>query len=320
MKIIITGGSGFIGSNLLKFYLKKEVKAYNLDIQPPKNKEHYKYWYKVDLANYNNFSALIKEIEPTQIIHLAGRTDLNTKINSDYSINVESVKNIIKVCKYHTNIKRVIFASTMLVNQTGYKPKNIMDYNPNTEYGKSKVSGENIVLKNKNLLTEFCIIRPTSIWGEGFKEPYKNFFDILLSGRFFHPGNKASNKTLGYIGNSIYQIDKLLFADAKQIRNQIFYIGDKPSVNISTWADEIAFSAGIKSPKKLPIFIFKFLGLIGDFFFKIGVEFPMTSYRLRNMITDQVHDLDDTYKICGHPPFDRKDAIERTLKWYIRNK
>lgn len=321
MKILITGASGFIGTNMLEFYLSKKCKVFNFDIKTPQYKKHKKYWYRVNLANYKNYSKLFKKIKPTHIIHLAARTDLNGKTDKDYySSNVKSVKNTIKLCSQQSSVVRIIFASTMLVNKAGYKPKNIFDYNPDTFYGKSKVLGENIVFQNKNILTEFCIIRPTSIWGEWFREPYKNFFNYVNKEHFFHPGNRACKKTFGYVGNSIYQIDKLLFTEKKKVNGKIFYIGDKPSLNISNWANEIAFLAGVNKPKKLPFFIFKLLGWTGDIFNKLGLRFPMTTFRLKNMIIDRVYNLKNIYKVCGNPPYERKIAIKRTLNWILNKK
>ena len=321
MKIIVTGGSGFIGTNIVQYYLDKKYKVFNFDINQPQNKKHKKYWYKVNITNYKVVSKLIKIIQPTYIIHLAARTDLSGKKYKDYIVNIKGVSNIIKICKNYKNIKRVIFASTMLVKRLDTKTNSILDYDPNTNYGKSKVEGENMVLNHKSISAEMCIIRPTSIWGEWFREPYKNFFDYVIKGRYFHPGRNSCKKTFGYVGNTVYQIDKLLFADAKKIKNKIFYIGDKPSVNISKWANEIAILAKVSKPKKMPFFIFKLLGWLGDFIVKLGIKFPMTTFRLKNMTTDRVCKLNDTYDICGNPPYDRKKATIKTLEWiYQMNK
>lgn len=315
MKIIVTGGSGFIGTNIVKYYVDKEYEVYNFDIKQPQNKKHKKNWYKVDITKYGVFSKLIKKIKPKYIIHLAARTDLSGKSYKDYYVNTKGVINIINICKNNKNVKRVIFASTMLVNRIDSQTDNILEYDPNTNYGKSKVEGENIVLNNKNISTEMCIIRPTSIWGEWFREPYKNFFDYVLKGRYFHPGRSSCKKTFGYVGNSVYQIDKLLFADVKKIKNKIFYIGDMPPVNISKWANEIAILAKISKPKKIPFFIFKLLGWLGDLLVDLGIKFPMTTFRLKNMTTNRICNLNNTYKICGNPPYNRKNAIIKTLKW-----
>ena len=315
MKIIITGGSGFIGTNLIDYYLKKKFKVFNLDLNSPQNPKHKKYWYKIDLANYKNLIKLFAAIKPTHVVHLAAKTDLNGKTLRDYYSNIHSVKNVIRICKKKNNIKRVIFVSSMLVSRTGHKPKNILDYNPINYYGESKAIGEKIVLSNQNLSTTFCIIRPTSIWGEWFGEPYKNFFNYVLSGKYFNPDKNTSKKTFGYVGNTVYQIDRILFSKIEKVRNKIFYIGDKPAVNISKWADEIAFLAKVKKPQKLPLLIFKIIAKLGDLITILGINFPMTSYRLKNMTTDRIYNLDKTYNICGLPPYSRQKGIKKTLKW-----
>lgn len=315
-KIIITGASGFIGTNVLEYYKNKRYKVFNLDIDSPRNKEHKQYWQKVDICDFEILKKAFDEIKPDYVLHLAARTDLNEKDGLEYySANIQGVQNIVKLCGKDSGIKRVIFASTMLVNEVGYKPKNIFDYNPHTTYGQSKVMGEKIVFDNKDNLTEFCVIRPTSIWGEWFGEPYKNFFDFVLSGKFFHPGDKACTKTYGYVGNAVLQIDKLLFADIEKIQGQVFYIGDKPPINISQWADEIAEEAGVNKPKKIPFLIFKLAGCFGDILGKFGLKFPMTSFRLKNMTTDHIVNLDNTYEVCGEGPYDRKSGVKKALEW-----
>ncbi len=319
MTIIITGGSGFIGTNLVEYFLKKNYEVINLDINPPRNRKHNKYWHKVNLADYKNICEIMTNKYPEYIIHLAAKTDLDGKEYSDYSINIDSVKNLIKFCKSNKGVKRIIFASTMLVNQTGHNSKDILNYNANTLYGKSKIAGEKIIFNNKNILTDLCIIRPTSIWGEWFGEPYKNFFNYVLSEKYFHPGNSSCKKTFGYVGNTVYQIDKLLFAEKERIRNKVFYLGDMPPISISQWANEIAKIGNVNKPKTIPIKIFKFFAIFGDLINNIGIKFPMTSYRLRNMTTDQVYNLEDTYKVCGDSPYNMKNAIENTLNWISKN-
>ena len=46
----------------------------------------------------------------------------------------------------------------------------------------------------------------------------------------------------------------------------------------------------------------------------------MTSFRLKNMITDRVYDLKNIYKICGNPPYDRKISIKKTLNWILNKR
>ena len=53
---------------------------------------------------------------------------------------------------------------------------------------------------------------------------------------------------------------------------------------------------------------------------KMGISFPMTSYRLKNMTTDRVYNLDEIYNVCGNPPYSRKSGIKKTLKWLSKKK
>ena len=316
MRIIITGASGFIGTNVLSYYALRGHDVYNLDYQVPRNNDHKKYWKSVDICDFDSLNKVFMEIRPDFVIHLAARTDLNEKDGLDYySANILGVENLVKLCGFDSGVKRVIFASSMLVNQVGYSPLDKFDYNPSTIYGQSKVMGEKIVFSNKESLTEFCIVRPTSIWGEWFSVPYKNFFDYVLSGMFFHPGKSSCTKTYGYIGNAVYQIDKFLFADAQKIDQKIFYIGDNPPINISDWANEIAEVASVSKPKSVPLLFFRLAGWFGDLLGLMGLRFPMTSFRVKNMTTDHIVSLQNTYTVCGVPPFSRREGTVRTVKW-----
>jgi GlcNAc-P-P-Und epimerase len=316
MRILITGASGFIGTNLLEYFIDKGYKVFNIDKEKPKNPDYEKYWTNVDIRNFKDLEGAVSKIKPNYLIHLAAPTDLNEKDGLEYyNTNTLGVENVVKILLDDPGIKRSIFASTMLVNQVGYKPTGVFDYNPSTLYGKSKVIGEKLVFDHATMLDEFCIIRPTSIWGEHFNEPYRNFFDFVLKGRFFHPGNKACNKTYGYIGNVVYQIDQLLFSKKDLIHKQVFYIGDKPAVNISEWANEIAKIAQISQPKKIPYSFFKLAAWFGDLLKIFRVKFPMTSFRLNNMTTDHILNLDNLYDICGKMPYTRKEGVKKTLKW-----
>lgn len=316
MKILVTGGSGFIGTNVIEYYCSLGHYCYNIDISSPRNPDYISNWIKADICEPHNLKEHFDKIKPDYVIHLAAATDLNENDGLEYyKANTAGVENIINLCFKDSSVKRVIFASSMLVNEVGYIPKHLFDYKPNTLYGKSKVIGEQLVFENKKNLTEFCIIRPTSIWGEWFSTPYKNFFDFVLAGRFFHPGNKACTKTYGYVGNSVYQINQLLSSESTKINGKVFYIGDEPAIHISHWADEIAQIANITKPKRIPFIIFVMVGWLGDFLKKINISFPMTSFRLKNMTTNHIIDLSSTYTVCGQTPFSRKDGIIRTLKW-----
>ena len=316
-KILITGASGFIGTNLLEHF-KDNYIVRNLDFNKPKIEERSIYWENIDITNYEDFKNALLHFSPDYIVHLAARTDLQGQTIDDYSANTIGVENLLKIIKLLPNLKKIVITSSMLVCHTGYYPKNQFDYNPTTTYGKSKVQTEKIVWNNKPHC-DWAIIRPTSIWGPWFGEPYRNFFDMVMSRRYFHIGDKGCTKTYGYVGNAIYQIEKILFSETKDKNNKIFYIGDEPATNIEEWGNEIANELSINIIK-MPYVLIKCVAFIGDLLKTLGVRFPMTSFRLKNMTTNNIIDLSATINIAPNPPFSRIEGIRKTISWLKYNK
>ena len=311
-RIVITGASGFIGTNLFE-YLSIKNEVLNIDINKPKIEKHLDRWKQINLLDYENLNAVIKEFNPTYIIHLDASTDLEGVCINDYSANTIGVENILKIANNLPELKKIIITSSMLVCHAGYYPKNQYDYSPTTIYGESKVETERIVWKNKPKC-DWAIIRPTSIWGPWFGIPYRNFFDMVISKKYFHIGHRSCTKTYGYVGNAVYQIEQILFSETMDENNKVFYIGDKQPTNIEEWGNEIASELGFKI-KRVPFGLMRLAALGGDCLKYFGIKFPMTSFRLKNMTTDNVINLDNTDKLAPNLPFSRKDGIKKTLEW-----
>lgn len=319
-KFLITGGSGFIGTHLITSLLKdKNISVLNIDIQIPKINDHKSVWKKIDICNKEELSNIVIEYQPNIVIHLAARTDLNGKCIEDYNANILGVKNLLDALELIPSLHQVIFTSSMYVCYPGYKPRDFEDYAPHTLYGESKVLTEKIIKDRNPLNYTWSIIRPTSIWGPYFGEPYDKFFKIVLSHSYFHMGERACKKTYGYIDNTIYQIKSIINASNNIVNKKIYYLGDYVPYDITEWANEIASIVGIKIPQ-IPFFLFYIAGKLGDIFKNIGIKFPMTSFRLKNMTTDNIHDLNPIKEIAPTLPIRRIDGNIETIKWIKNNK
>lgn len=313
MKIIITGGSGFIGTNLVNHFLKKGWDVRNIDIKAPKDSAADIVWKECDITDLEALKDAVHDYAPNYIVHLAARTDLDGKNVEDYQANTIGVENILKAAATVKNLKKILITSSMLVCHTGYIPKHQHDYAPSTFYGESKVITEQITWKNKPAC-DWAILRPTSMWGPWFGIPYRNFFDIVKAGHYFHIGHRSCTKTYGYIENAVYQIEQILTTPTTDEENKVFYLGDQPPIFIEEWANQIAHALGRIVPR-VPFWMIRCAAFAGDILKIVGIHFPMTSFRLKNMTTNNIIPLDNTYHIAPKPPVDRLTGIQRTLAW-----
>jgi len=68
MRILITGASGFIGTNLLEYFIDKGYKVFNIDKEKPKNPDYEKYWTNVDIRNFKDLEGAVSKIKPNYLI------------------------------------------------------------------------------------------------------------------------------------------------------------------------------------------------------------------------------------------------------------
>ena len=139
MKLLITGGSGFIGTAAVQWALDKEYNVINFDLLPPKISSHKPFWHLVDIRNYKILTKELVDFQPTHILHLAANTGMDITNISYFDANTTGVANLINATKKLHSLKRIIFASSLLVCKNGYVPHSDVDYCPPNFYGKSKV-------------------------------------------------------------------------------------------------------------------------------------------------------------------------------------
>jgi len=229
------------------------------------------------------------------------------------------VKNLIDGANQLTTVKKILFTSSLLVCKNGYIPKDENDYCPPNIYGKSKMIGEQIV-KNANLASRWVIVRPTSIWGPWFEHSYKSFFKVINKGLYFHPGKDDQIKPKSYVGNTVYMMNSLLFSESDATNRKIFYIADYPQGNTREWATEIAKQLGEKPIHTIPLSVLRIAALCGDILKFIGVAFPITSFRLNNMLTGGIYPIENTKEVVGELPFTIELGVKETIEWMKNQK
>lgn len=316
-RILITGGSGFIGTNLVGYYLSQGWEVCNFDIVQPRNQEYSRCWIRLNLLDRKQVIQETQQFRPTVLFHFGARTDLKEQKNlGGYAANIEGVCNVIDAIRSTPSICRAIFASSQLVCRIGYKPVNNEDYCPSTLYGQSKVLTERIINTAHEFGPTWTIVRPTSLWGPWFDVPYRNFFETIVRNLYVHPGGVRTFKQWGFIGNTVHQLDQILQASENAVHRKTFYLADYQPIELREFADLIQRAAGARPIPTIPSELMKAAAFGGDILQKIGWKNPpLTRFRYTNITTDEVQDLEPLKAVVGPLPYTIEQGIELTVRW-----
>ena len=163
-KIIVSGGYGFIGSNLIKYLLKKNYFVINIDkLSYSDNKYNLKdinkknyIFYKCDIGDKNRISKILLKFNPNVFFNLAAETHVDRSIDSPKEFidsNINSVFNLLEtIRKYIQNTKKknkLIHISTDEVygdlDNTKKRADENFPYKPSSPYAASKACSDHLI-------------------------------------------------------------------------------------------------------------------------------------------------------------------------------
>lgn len=318
-KIIITGGNGFIGTNLILSLREKfdenNVGVYIIDIKPPKiDLEENERWINLDILHKEGILQTFDKIKPDFVIHLAAETSCDPTFNiSNYLTNTEGSKNVFTACE-ETNVDFLVHTSTQYVNQSDNIPRHDTDYAPHTVYGESKIISE-VNLREGNYNFNWVIIRPTNVWGRWhLRYPYE-FWKVLRNGKYYHPGHKVVKRSYGYVGNVCEQILKLIdLRNSSNVAKKVFYVGDEP-LDLFDWVNSFSLAITKKPVRVVPRGIVFTAALVGSFLQKMKIGFPITISRYNSMTSHNPAPMENTIKLLGVPKYSIDEGVAVTTKW-----
>ncbi len=318
IQFLITGANGFIGTNLILSLRSNITAAYRVllvDTATPKiTLQPHEIWEQVELLDESRIHTLFNSNKPDIVIHLAALTSTDPElVLEDYKANTRGAEIIFEACEKN-KVDFVIHTSTQFVNQAPGFPTSDTDYAPHTIYGTSKVISEQL-LREERFHFNWCMIRPTNIWGPyHLRYPYE-FWKVLRDGKYLHPGGKKVIRSYGYVGNVCWQILQIIERrNEPAIQRQVFYVGDQP-IPMYDWANGFSLAIQNKPVRVVPTFIIYGLAMMGTLLRKIGIKFPITLSRYQSMTTDNPAPMHKTFEVLGTPPYTLQQGIQETVDW-----
>jgi len=301
MKVVITGGRGFVGSNLIRIIKEN----YNWDLvvftRSSNNEIDGVKYLSVDYHNIDTLKKGLKDCD--LVIHLAATLFARNK-DEYIRENVTSTKNLVEAAK-RNNVKKIIYVSSLAAggpsSDTSYPRDEETKDNPVSNYGLSKLLAENYV-KDFN---EWVILRPPIVYGpkdDGFSTIAK----YVKKGVMISPSNPDSMFSFIFVEDLCRCIIRSIEDD---IKNEIFYVSEP---NFYTWSYFINLMAermGVKPPLmiKLPNSIMYFFALSYEVFSYIFKTKPVLN-------SDKIREAKAYHWICTPVKWERKTGFNSWTK------
>jgi nucleoside-diphosphate-sugar epimerase len=317
MKVLITGGSGFLGINMVRYLFSKgENDVVVLDIvdfdYPEKDRVTF---IKGDIRNTEDVAKAMSGVQT--VVHTAAALPLYKK-EDIFSTDVDGTKNLLEEA-VNVGVERFVHVSSTAVY-------GIPDHHPLFEtdkldgvgpYGKAKILAENLCIefRKKNLCVP--IIRPKSFIGPERLGVFALFYDWAKDGRGFPMIGSGKNRYQLLDVEDLCEAIYITLTGDKAIVNDTFNIGAKEFTTMKEDYQVVLDAAGFgKKIKGFPaapvIWALRFLE-----FLKIS---PLYKWVYETASTDSFVSIEKAERVLGFTPkYSNKDALLHNYQWYLAN-
>ena len=284
MRVVITGGSGFVGSNLISNLRNSGIDVRNLDVRPSP-------WHNdITIRRDITKSLEVAEIgDCDSIVHLAAvhRDDVTPK-SLYHDVNVTGTENVVAFAEKR-NVKKIVFFSSVAVY--GFAEPGAgedAETRPFNEYGSTKLQAETI-LKDwsaKSLDRSLTIIRPTVIFGPRNRGNVFNLMNQIWKKRFLKVGSGENVKSLAYIDNVVGFATFALKLEKTGVRT--FNYVDAPELKVNDMVDLMAATMGKPLSRiRVPMLLAKTGAAVFDLLSIItGRKFPISRIRIKKFAAE----------------------------------
>jgi nucleoside-diphosphate-sugar epimerase len=331
MKIIITGGRGFVGKAICEKFRNSTHQIHTIGRSSnfvksdfPSNCVHH----FLDLAK----DPLPKSIfEKTDLVfHVAAKAGVWGKYNDFYSSNVIATQNLISCCKtYH--IPKLIYTSTPSVVFSGQPIRN---GNESLEYGNTglslyaetkKIAEKEILLTHHSTNIQTIALRPHLIWGENDPHLLPRVVKLHKKGKLRQVGNGKNMVDLTHVENVAHAHICAMEAMVKNpsLGGKAYFIGQSEPVELWKWLNQIFIKLNLPEISKKISFQNAFLlgGMMEKFwkFLYLKGEPPMTRFVASQLAHDHWFSNDMANQDLGYEPItSMNESLDNCIDW-LRN-
>jgi len=326
MNVLITGGSGFIGTHLVEGCITRGYKVNCL----VRRYSSLKYlqdkkirFFQGDVTDENSLTEAVKDMDI--VFHLAALRKKTASEKVFYKVNVGGTKCLLENCyRFQPHLKRFVYISSIAAaGPTGaLEPLNEdAPCFPVDFYGKSKLEAEKVV-KGYGKKLPITVIRPPVVYGPRDKTPRKTLWYMKMVKRGIKPIWRA-NKT--YF-NAIFVRDLveglMLAAESPVATDKIYFMCDE---RITSYDEICDLTASFLHKRliriKIPFYITEVAALIIETYSKITNTRPIL--RRQKNKKERIHWICDGSKAKEELGFQTKTSLDRgireTITWYLEN-
>lgn len=316
LTIAITGGAGFIGTQLAKLLKAQGHELILIDLKPSPA-----YPESTAIVDITDRDALTKTLKGVDVIyHLAAehRDDVSP-IQKYHDVNVDGGQNVIEAARAH-DIQRIIFTSSVAVYPLiPADPQNgsaeIHPPAPFNPYGQSKLDSEKTYLEwvAQDTQRSLTIMRLVATFGVGNRGNIFNLINQIASGKFIMIGAGENKKSIAYVGNvAAFLAHTLHFGAGTHLYNY----ADKPDLTMRDFVTNVRKSLGRDGVGvRLPYLAGLAGGLVFDILAKLtGRTFPISLIRVRKFCANTIVNADKLDKTDFTAPYTLEQGLQEMIE------
>ncbi|MDP3980207.1 MAG: NAD-dependent epimerase/dehydratase family protein [Chlamydiota bacterium] len=324
MKVLVTGGTGFTGSHLVRRLINRGHEVHVLDaLQGLFLQELRDLGAKVIIGSVTDQDLLKKMTKDCEVVyHLAAAfRKINLPKKEYWNINVEGTRKLLETALWF-GVKRFVYCSTQGVhgdikNLPGDENSPIA---PEDYYQYTKHEGEKVVLEYVEKGLAASIIRPTAIYGPGDPGRFLIIYRLVKGGQFLMFGNGKAYYHPVYIDNLVDSFE--LAAEKPEAIGQAYIIADEHYYTIEELVSAIGQAIGVDVKiRHLPFRPLWLAAVLTEgICTPLGLEPPLFRRRVDWFRQNRAFRIDKAKKELGYiPKIDLKTGLAETGKWYREN-